>query len=154
MTGLCVHRDRAVSDPTGKIRVMTTLTNGDAMTRAQLLSFNPLWDDRDRDHIAGDLDALGGVTFTYSQSGWNRCVVVCDAGGNEVMSVAPGTIYYKAGITRPGSEYQEAHNAHVWRTSRNGKGGGQSKAEPDPTGGFPQCMACFMHHREGECDRD
>jgi hypothetical protein len=132
---------------------VTTLTNGDAMTRAQLLKFDSMWSDRDRDHIAEDIEALGGVTFTYANKGWDRSVVVRTADGTEVMTVAAGLIYYGTGITRPGSEHMESHGGHVWRTSRNGKGSGQSKTAPDPTGGNAMCDDCFLHHPEGECDR-
>ncbi|HWJ10016.1 MAG TPA: hypothetical protein VNS46_11595 [Nocardioides sp.] len=132
---------------------MSTTTNGDALTQAQLLKFNSMWNDRDREHIAADVEALGGVSFTYADSGWNRSVVVRDADGTEVMAVAPGLIYYGAGITRPGSEHMESHGGHVWRTSRNGKGSGQSKTAPDPTGRNAMCDVCFLHHPAGECDR-
>lgn len=132
---------------------MTTLTNGDAMTRAQLLAFDSLWNDRDRTHIADDVEELGGVTFTYAHSGWDRSVIVRGADGSEVMAVASGLVYYGADITRPGSEFMASHGGHVWRTSRNGKTGGQSKTAPDPTGGNAMCDQCFLHHPVGECDR-
>lgn len=134
---------------------MSTLNNGDAMTRAQLLKFNPLWDDRDRAVIEEYVERWGGVRFQYAQSGYNRCVLVFDAEDNELMAVAPGTIYYPPGVTRPGSEDHSSrgHKGHVFKTSRHGRGGGQSKPERDPTGGHPLCMRCFMHHAEGACDR-
>lgn len=132
---------------------MSTLTNGDAMTRAQLLKFDSLWNDRDRDHIAADVEALGGATFTYAHNGWNHSVIVRDADGSEVMAVAAGLVHYGAGITRPDSEHMASHGGHVWRTSRNGKTGGQSKTAPDPTGGHAMCDDCFLHHPAGECDR-
>lgn len=132
---------------------MSTLTNGDAMTRAQLLKFDSLWNDRDRDHIAADVEAVAGATFTYAHNGWSSSVIVRDADGSEVMAVAAGLVHYGAGITRPDSEHVASYGGHVWRTSRNGKTGGQSKTAPDPTGGHAMCDDCFLHHPAGECDR-
>lgn len=114
------------------------------------MKFNPLWDARDRAVIAEDLDAFGGVAFTYYEAGYNRGVSVFDADGTEVMAVAPGTIYYALGRSRPGSVYLESHGGHVFRTSRSGKGGGQAKPEPTL---LPLCRTCWLHHGEGDCDR-
>ncbi|WP_183093209.1 hypothetical protein [Nocardioides stalactiti] len=129
---------------------MKDLRTGDAMTRAQLIKFNPLWNSRDREVIDEDIDAFGGVKFEYYQSGYNRGVNVLDEAGTVLMSVAPGTIYYADGRTRPGSVYLESHGGHVYKTSRAGSGGGSAKPEPSR---HPVCQSCWMEHPEGECDR-
>lgn len=129
---------------------MSTLNNGDPMTRAQLMKFNPLWNGSDRAVLTEDLDTFGAVAFTYVVSGFNRYVRVLDASGAHVMDVSPGTFYYKGGHDRAGSEpYLESNEGRVYRTSRAGAGGGVATPEPDYG---PRCDTCGLHHR-GECDR-
>lgn len=103
---------------------MSPLRDGDPMTRTQLMKFNPLWNDSDRAVLVEDLETFGGAEFVFSQAGWNRSVRVLDADGTELMAVAPGTIYYAGGRSRPGSVSSESRAGHVFRTSRWGKGGG------------------------------
>lgn len=129
---------------------MSTLSNGDVMTRDQVLKFNPLWDGADRAVVAEDLDTFDAVRFQFAQSGYNRHVRVFNSDDEEVMAISPGTIYYGGGRSRPGSIHSDSHNGQVFRTSRWGSGGGQAKPEPAL---LPLCQTCWLHHAEGECDR-
>lgn len=70
------------------------------------------------------------------------------------MEVAAGTIYLKGGRRIPGSvlyapgtdNLDHVRRLDTHQTSSEGTGA------PDPTGGHPMCMNCFLHHPEGECD--
>ncbi|KAA1419192.1 hypothetical protein F0U44_12125 [Nocardioides humilatus] len=126
---------------------MKDLRTGDALTRAQLLKFNPLWDSRDRGVIAEDIDTFGGMAFQYYEAGYNRGVNVLNAAEEVLFSVSPGTIYYGGGRSRPGSVYLGSHGGHVYRTSRAGSGGGKP---PQATGDV--CTRCFQQMSlTGEC---
>ena len=125
------------------------------ITRSVFLKFNPRWNDRDATTLEAMTDEFGGVAFTLVESGWDKHVKVHDATGCLTMDVSKGTVYLKGARRWPGSVPYDVpgdDQDHVYRLSTNVERGVGVNSS-DPTGGHPQCMTCFLHHPEADCDR-
>lgn len=123
------------------------------MSRTELLSFNRRWNDRDRAILTEDLEQFGAASYEHSSSGYPH-VWVHDAEGELIMQVAKGTIYYKGGRSRPGSELYAPgtdNPDHIVRLSTHQAAAGHGKPEAKQL--HPLCTTCFLHHADGDCDR-